>query len=204
MRQYYESDRNIHSIIKLMQAAKIGEDKNIKIVQSALRIQTPVDIKQLFSFDYYFFVPDHSSREDEAARKEGHFYWEIFNYLTPVLRDMVTAENVLELSKIIYISLKYEKEFEYRIYLLVLEKLIANEPSVPSAKFTTLADEYITKMSISRRFLLNHYAEILNMCRSQDILEAIRQKLLLVLKKKDSKDASQEAVDQTALESAIT
>ena len=64
MRQYYESNRDIHSIIKLMQAAKIGEDKNIKIVQSALRIRTPIDpidIKQLFSFDYYFFVPEQAS-----------------------------------------------------------------------------------------------------------------------------------------------
>ena len=161
MRLYYESDRDIHSIIKLMQAAKIGEDKNIKIVQSALRIRTPtdpIDIKQLFNFDYYFFVPDQASpREEETTSKEGYFYWQIFNYLTPVLRNIVTAENVLELSKIFYISLKYEKEFEYRIYLLVLEKLIANQPALLPTKFSNLAEEYITKMSISRKFLFAHY-----------------------------------------------
>ena len=116
---------------------------------------------------------------------------------------MVTADNVLELSKIIYISLKYEKEFEYRIYLLVLEKLVSSEPPVSPAKFNTLSEEYIGKMSISRRFLLSHYREILKMCPSQDTLEVIRQKLLMVLRRKDAKDASQETVDQQVLDTAI-
>lgn len=59
----------------------------------------------------------------------------------PVLRDMVTVDNVLELSKIIYISLKYEKEFEYRIYLLVLEKLIKSQlPLPPQATLGMLSE----------------------------------------------------------------
>jgi hypothetical protein len=41
------------------------------------------------------------------------------------------------------------------------------------------------------------------MCRSREDLELIRQKLLVVLRRKDMKDNGQEAVDQTMLDEAI-
>jgi hypothetical protein len=41
------------------------------------------------------------------------------------------------------------------------------------------------------------------MCRSAEDLELIRQKLLVVLRRKDMKDNSQEVVDQTILDEAI-
>jgi hypothetical protein len=58
-------------------------------------------------------------------------------------------------------------------------------------------------MSISRRFLFSHYRDILQMCRSRETLETIRQKLLTVLRRKDSKDTGQEATDQEILDQAI-
>jgi hypothetical protein len=48
---------------------------------------------------------------------------------------MITYENVLELSKTIYISLKYEKEFEYKIYLFALEKLLVGHPPAETVDF---------------------------------------------------------------------
>ena len=59
LKEYYQSDRDISSFIKLLQGLKLAEDRNIKIVQSALRVNTPnIDLKKLFRFDFYFYTPD--------------------------------------------------------------------------------------------------------------------------------------------------
>lgn len=158
MREYYYSDRPIKDIIKLMQAAKVGEEKNIKIVQSALRVNTPIDIKHLFQFEYYFYAP--SLRSQQANMTEDQmFYSEIFNYLEPVLRDLVNNENALELGKIIYISLKYDKWYEHKVHFFALEKLLSADPVEPN--LAAQAEEYLSKLFTSTKFILGHYQQIL-------------------------------------------
>lgn len=92
----------------------------------------------------------------------------------------------MELSKIIYISFKYEKWFEFKIFLFALEKLICSRDEIAATSFNNLMDEYLSKMAMSTKFILKHYKEILDACLvNKEYLPLVRDKLLSTLKRKD-------------------
>lgn len=180
MREYYYSERPIKDIIKLMQAVKVGEEKNIKIVQSALRMKTPIDLKNLFPFEYYFFTPKDKSHRETIMSEDQLFYSEIFSYLEPTLRDLVSSENALELGKIIYISLKYDKEYERKVHLFALQKLLESDP--PEPNFKAQSEEYLSMLFKSTKFIIGHYSEILDSCATPEVRHLISQRLLEFLR----------------------
>lgn len=78
LKEYYLTDRDLGSFIKLLQGLKLGEERNIKIVQSAMRVHTPnVDLKKLFKFDFYFYCPE-SVLSADSKTSSSEFYARIF------------------------------------------------------------------------------------------------------------------------------
>lgn len=111
LKEYYYTDHDVGTFIKLLQGLKLGEERNIKIVQSAMRVNTPnIDLKKLFKFDFYFYSPDSVVSRDNAL-SSSEFYSKIFEYLVPSIMELMRYDTWLMLSKIVCVSLKFEKEY---------------------------------------------------------------------------------------------
>ena len=79
LKEYYYTDREIGTFIKLLQGLKLGEERNIKIVQSAMRVNTPnINLKKLFKFDFYFYTANESTLSVEPKTSSCEFYSKIF------------------------------------------------------------------------------------------------------------------------------
>lgn len=57
LKEYYNKV-SITKFVKLMETILVVDYRNIKMAQSALRIVSDFDLKQLFTFDFFFFTPN--------------------------------------------------------------------------------------------------------------------------------------------------
>lgn len=85
------------------------------------------------------------------------------------------------LSKIICVSLKFEKEYEYKVIIFALESFLADYESA-SSHFEENLDEFLSKLAVSSVFLAKHYREPLAACESVDVWRCYLEKVLECLK----------------------
>ncbi len=77
----------------------------------------------------------------------------------------------MDLSKIMYISFKYEKYYENMVYLFGLEKLLSADP--PITELQHYVDEYLNKLFYSQDFLMEHRQRIKEACATTAAEQAV-------------------------------